>query len=102
MFCLFNLFSVKILLSLLFLSCKSASQKNIKTSFILKRGDETWCVEFYHKQNSLTKQILEKQPKKLPIRENKNDLGFELCNEGRNKKYVKNAIPMIANDKLKL
>ena len=35
------------------------------------------------------KQILEKQPKKLPIRENKNDLGFELCNEGRNKKYVK-------------
>ena len=48
------------------------------------------------------KQILEKQPKKLPIRENKNDLGFELCNEGRNKKYVKNAIPMIANDKLKL
>lgn len=49
-----------------------------------------------------TKQMLEKQPKKLPIRENKNDLGFELCNEGRNKKYEKNAIPMIANDKLKL
>lgn len=48
------------------------------------------------------KQMLEKQPKILPIRENKNDLGFELCNEGRNKKYEKNAIPMIANDKLKL
>ena len=48
------------------------------------------------------KQMLEKQPKILPIRENKNDLGFELCNEGRNKKYAKNAIPMIANDKLKL
>ena len=48
-----------ILLSLLFISCKSSSQKNIKTSFLLKRGDESWCVEFYHKQNSLTKQTLE-------------------------------------------
>ena len=32
----------------------------------------------------------------------KNDLGFKLCNEGRNKKYAKNATPMIAKDKLKL
>ena len=48
------------------------------------------------------KQMLAKHPKKLPIREKKNDLGFKLCNEGRNKKYAKNATPMIAKDKLKL
>ena len=35
------------------------------------------------------KQMLAKHPKKLPIRENTNDLGFNLCNEGRNKSMPK-------------
>jgi hypothetical protein len=46
--------------------------------------------------------MLAKHPKRLPTRENRNDFGFELCNEGRNIKYAKNAIPIVTNDKLKL
>ena len=48
------------------------------------------------------KQMLAKHPNTPPILDNRNDIGFLLCNDGRNKKYIKNEIPIMINDKLKL
>tara|TARA_B100001250_G_scaffold231717_1_gene198938 strand:+ start:19807 stop:20031 length:225 start_codon:yes stop_codon:yes gene_type:complete len=48
------------------------------------------------------KQILAKHPNTPPILDKRNDIELLLCSDGKNRKYIRNEIPIIINDKLKL